>query len=65
MSTGCYMYVMNHWVLLMQSILHCMLTNLNLNKFKKKTKCLFFIVEGQYMMSNPEQLAMLAIYTYY
>ena len=29
MSTGCYMQGMNHWILLLKSLLHSMLTNLD------------------------------------
>ena len=33
-STGCYMSVMNHWILHLKSRLHCMLTNLRIKKIK-------------------------------
>ena len=49
MSAGCYMKVLNHYVHL-KSILHCMLTNWNLNKnFKKRERT---IQEYHYAFQN-------------
>ena len=44
MSTECYMQGMNHWILLMKSLLHCMPTDLDVKKKKKQERiknCLF------------------------
>ena len=46
MSTGCYMEVVNHWVLLLRSVLHCLLTNLNLNTFFKKLSTKSILRDG-------------------
>ena len=40
MSTGCCMGILNHHMLHMNLILHCMLTDLNLNKKSMYFKCL-------------------------
>ena len=36
MNTGCYVQLMNHQILLLKLIIYYMLSNMNLNKIKRK-----------------------------